>query len=390
MRPHFLLFGFPVRLNPSLAILAFIALRGGAGFGLLLIGVFVGSVLVHELGHAFMFRRYGCTAIIELKLFGGTATSYDAHGLTDRENIAVSLAGPLTQIFLLGLPSLGAMMFLDLRGWAWTAAYLLVFINIGYGLLNLLPIYPLDGGQVLYRYLCHRGNENAWFVTQVAAVSTAVPLLVLSIRFGAVMWALIVGLMMFRGLTQGEPGGGSPIREAAARARAANKPQTKGAGGDATLAEAYHNLVAGSESRSELLIEGLASNRRRASDVEQFRAWAAVLNGDASDHPSDLLRAVSGHDDAATAAALVAAIDSDELLPAVKALENAGSLERAVEPMNDSDLERLEDRLMAAGMSTAQRSVGRLLTLREQAATALSKARIDETGASGGIGGGHH
>src|SRR5262245_27543700 len=93
------MFGFPVRVLPLFwlmtAAMGWNAFRA-YGFPYLLLWlvcVFV-SILVHELGHAFMGRVFGRESHIVLYTFGGLAIG--AAGLHSRwQRIAVSFAGPL-------------------------------------------------------------------------------------------------------------------------------------------------------------------------------------------------------------------------------------------------------------------------------------------------------
>ncbi|MES2640553.1 MAG: site-2 protease family protein [Myxococcota bacterium] len=146
------LFGFPVTLDPSaLAILALMVLLGAqggaasAGYSFLLMLMVFGSVMVHELGHAFAARAYGLGPIaITLHGFGGLTRF--THAPKPRQGIFVTLAGPFAG-FLLGLVALVASMFID----GPVIGRLLVTattFNLFWSAFNLLPMYPLDGGSV--------------------------------------------------------------------------------------------------------------------------------------------------------------------------------------------------------------------------------------------------
>ncbi len=109
------------------------------------------SILLHELGHVFVGRFFGSRGHIVLYSFGGLAIGSKA--LANRwQRIAVSLAGPLIQLALWGVlyaallydPDLLLIQFRP----AQRAVLFLLFINLYWPLLNLLPIWPLDGGQI--------------------------------------------------------------------------------------------------------------------------------------------------------------------------------------------------------------------------------------------------
>ncbi len=140
-----------MRVEPAfliiIAILGFNPYRPSVAGVLWWIGIAFVSILVHELGHAVAFRIYGIDPAITLHGMGGLTSG--SGELTPRRHIIVSLAGPLSALLLLGLPAylvLQADVVTSVQGRdALDAA---IWINIGWSLLNLLPILPLDGGQV--------------------------------------------------------------------------------------------------------------------------------------------------------------------------------------------------------------------------------------------------
>jgi stage IV sporulation protein FB len=163
---RFRFLGFPVRVHPFFWLLTVLIngdtlLRIGPEYLLMWIGVVFVSILIHELGHALAFRRYGADAEIILYAFGGLAVSRDTVSGRGRR-IAVALAGPAAGFIVYGIlygtnaafewardsngrPTNGPeLYFLYLQ---------LVWVNLYWGLLNLLPVFPLDGGQVS-RELC--------------------------------------------------------------------------------------------------------------------------------------------------------------------------------------------------------------------------------------------
>lgn len=142
--------GAPVSVHGSLVLLGgasvLVQLLGvgpGAALGALAVGIALfGSVLLHELGHAVVARRFGVsTHRIVLYPFGGIA-SLDREPDTPRAEALVALAGPGVNFALvlaalplaaLGVPGVG----------------LFIAVNLGLGLFNLVPAFPMDGGRVL-------------------------------------------------------------------------------------------------------------------------------------------------------------------------------------------------------------------------------------------------
>jgi Zn-dependent protease len=162
-RAHFRLFGIPIRVEPFFLIVA-------ALFGIRLeplwlvfawvIIVFV-SVLVHELGHALTYRVLGQRSAIVLHGFGGftVPTGGGRRVLSKPKSIIVSLSGAFAQIVVLGIPAYLAVhsdwgdrqlidwVFNGGFNW-WPILDLTWFVSIWWGVFNLLPIRPLDGGHV--------------------------------------------------------------------------------------------------------------------------------------------------------------------------------------------------------------------------------------------------
>ena len=152
--------GTDIRVHPLFWLVA--AILGfqwkNAGFSYLIlwvICVFV-SILIHELGHILMGRLFGSNGHIVLYSFGGLAIP-DRHLVNRWQRIAVYFAGPLAQFLLLGL------VWLALRNVAKAFAEsdnieflekllnvltMLWIINLYWPILNLLPIWPLDGGRI--------------------------------------------------------------------------------------------------------------------------------------------------------------------------------------------------------------------------------------------------
>ena len=158
---RFRLFGTDVRVHPLFWLFSAVLgwgeySRPGGGVGYLALWVactFV-SILLHEFGHVFMGRLFGAEAHIILFSFGGLAVG--SNQLSRRwQRMAVSFAGPAAQLLLWGLLWLLAFRLGALRnipeawyGPVWRAWAMLYLINLYWPLLNLLPIWPLDGGQI--------------------------------------------------------------------------------------------------------------------------------------------------------------------------------------------------------------------------------------------------
>ena len=215
---HFNLLGFPVRVHPFFWVLSLLLIRPcdkGVTPQMVLIWipvVFV-SILIHELGHSLAHRYYGHGSRIVLYAFGGLAIreyggytdSYGSSAYSHPESvgwkqIVISLAGPFAQFILAGLVigslyAVGVSMPFPFLGFDFTfghgalpvnkhLAYLLFFllqVNIYWGVLNLLPVYPLDGGQVARELFLIYGNRGqAIRNSLVLSIATAVAIALLA------------------------------------------------------------------------------------------------------------------------------------------------------------------------------------------------------------------
>ena len=142
----------PVRVSLWYGLLIFFMLRGGnLQSGLLWVAVVTVSILVHELGHALVARKYRLGPQILLHGLGGLCMHDRAE--RDLHDVFIISAGPGAGLILGALTWVFSLIAHDwlVAGdyvWALEAIRASLFINIGWSLVNLLPIWPLDGGQL--------------------------------------------------------------------------------------------------------------------------------------------------------------------------------------------------------------------------------------------------
>src|SRR5690606_12065197 len=152
--------GIPVTIHLTfLLVIGFLGLGiGDVQYLLVWVGTATAAVLLHELGHAVVGRMAGLTPRIDLAGFGGV-TSWEASPrvqLGRGWSLAISLAGPGAGFLgggvalLLGAPCCGVPVGAGLPAFA---AGVWLFASFAWGILNLLPILPLDGGQALREVL---------------------------------------------------------------------------------------------------------------------------------------------------------------------------------------------------------------------------------------------
>jgi len=188
---NFSLAGFPVRVHPLFWLIAvLLGYSSGDPLQILIwvLVVFI-SILVHELGHALAFRRYGLSSQIILHFAGGLTVPESTRwgsrwanvALGPNQNIFISLAGPgagfllallviagvvvsggsVLTTRLLGVIPIPAIAFLPFGGNVLSSfVTALLWVNIFWGVINLMPIYPLDGGSVTRNVLLQADPVN--------------------------------------------------------------------------------------------------------------------------------------------------------------------------------------------------------------------------------------
>lgn len=208
---HFDLLGFPVRVSWSFwlgalifgwgIVMGFAEQPGSPGkLALLVIWsacMFV-SILIHELGHALAFRYYGVHSSIVLYHFGGLAIpngssigssfgSSVSGRRSEMQELWIAIAGPAAQL----ASAVVLVAAVKMAGYQVTAFYwmpypisaipgvtdglpienvaLLALVtsyvvpSVMWAILNLVPIFPLDGGRIMKSLvLMNGGRTETW------------------------------------------------------------------------------------------------------------------------------------------------------------------------------------------------------------------------------------
>ncbi|MBI5954629.1 MAG: site-2 protease family protein [Chloroflexi bacterium] len=229
--------GFPVRVHPLFWIMAILfGSSSGSPAKLLgwVIAVFV-SITIHELGHALALRRYGQESEIILHMAGGLTVPqsiswggrYASVSLSPNQQILVSLAGPFSGflfaalLLLISLPLGGTIIpysvlgFIPMpfvlfpSGWEILTSFFmsLLWVNIFWGFINLVPVHPLDGGSVV-RYILIQtdplnGLQTSLWVSVIAGAGMAIAgLLFLRSTYMAILFGLLA-FQSFQALQSG-------------------------------------------------------------------------------------------------------------------------------------------------------------------------------------------
>ena len=196
--------GFPVRVRPGFVVFCalIVALYQGTR-GLWFAGSLAVLTLTHELGHAWAARLNGAEAEIALDFMAGYTSYSPSHPMTNGQRAAIAVAGPLAEIVpgLIALAALGANPFSIDSVTASDARLAIWWSGPVLGLINLLPVIPLDGGSItssaLDRLAPGRGRDwTLWWSVAVSAVTAVVLLATDDLQILALFFVLLIGLQI--------------------------------------------------------------------------------------------------------------------------------------------------------------------------------------------------
>ncbi|MEN8235479.1 MAG: site-2 protease family protein [Actinomycetota bacterium] len=205
---RFPLFGVPVSVHWTFLLVALFGMGvySGIEIGAWTAAVFV-AVLLHESGHAFTARAFGASPVaITLFALGGVTTWSASKDLGPGRRFVVSAAGSAVGIaagvvvivlarrgLFDGLPDL-AFVFLQSFVWA----------GLVWGILNWIPILPLDGGHMLQHGLEIFTPKRAAGIARVVSIIAGVIVIGIALYFGEMFLAIFVAMITFMGMRSGQ------------------------------------------------------------------------------------------------------------------------------------------------------------------------------------------
>ncbi len=231
--------GFQIRVHPLFWLIALL-FGSSAGSPAKLIGwviaIFV-SITIHELGHAFALRRTGQESQIILYAMGGLTVPesiswggrYASVAISPNQQIFISLAGPfagfLFAVLLLGISiPLGGVILpatifgfvpfpyiLFPEGWEILTSFFmsLLWVNIFWGIINLMPVHPLDGGSVVRYILIQTDPLNGLRTSLWVSVITGAAIAIAGLLFlQSTYMAILFGLLAFQSFQALQGGAG--------------------------------------------------------------------------------------------------------------------------------------------------------------------------------------
>ncbi len=176
----------------------------GVHYALLWAPVLFISVLIHELAHAATIGLFGYGPS-EIVLGGMGGVTMNARRALPWHDVAISIAGPLSSFALAWLMTM-VLVHVD---FVRQDPMLIVFVpmlrqaNIWWGIFNLLPVSPLDGGHAVRNFLRMFLQEKTAFVISVwiaIVVGTGVAIAGLMLRW--IFLALIIAWFVFTNYQQ--------------------------------------------------------------------------------------------------------------------------------------------------------------------------------------------
>ncbi|MDA3032108.1 MAG: hypothetical protein O3B90_07240 [Actinomycetota bacterium] len=194
------LLGFKVHVQPGFVMfMLLIIVIYGSEFGLWLAGAIAVFTLIHELGHAVSARRYGAHAEISLGFLAGYASYVPTRPISRSGHAIISFAGPgihiATSVAVLLALGVNPLDQNSIDGSV--ATYAIWWAGPAIGMLNLIPILPLDGGNIvmqgLDRLLPGRA-QRLMLLFSIALTGSAALLMFFSERFRG--FAIFIAFLM--------------------------------------------------------------------------------------------------------------------------------------------------------------------------------------------------
>lgn len=139
------------------------------------------AALIHESGHILLYLLFDdMPSRLEFGIFGIRITQKNAVSLSCRQEIAVAAAGPIMNFMVaLFLCIMIIFMHSDTNSLRMAAG-----LNLLLGIVNFMPIEPLDGGKVLFYAIAHRKDaQYAEKAVNLCSVLFLLPLMALGFYF---------------------------------------------------------------------------------------------------------------------------------------------------------------------------------------------------------------
>ena len=151
------------------------------------------TAVIHEIGHSLVASNLGYRLNKITLMPFGAVVSGNTDGLKFIDEIKIALAGPLI--------NLAVSLFFMAIWWIYPEFYaysdVIVSANLSMALVNLLPIFPLDGGRIIFCLLADKlGYDKSFSINKIIGGAFAVTLLIVFV-VGAIKSVFNFSLLFF-------------------------------------------------------------------------------------------------------------------------------------------------------------------------------------------------
>ncbi|MGA1052543.1 MAG: hypothetical protein ACO3WU_09635 [Ilumatobacteraceae bacterium] len=206
----FRLFGFDVHVRTGFGVfLVLVVAINPNAFGLWVAAGIAAFTLVHEFGHALVARSFGAEASISLDFLAGYTSFRPRRPLDRPRQAAITAAGPLTQIITSSI----VLLALGTRPWSYGSVddraltEAIWWAGPAIGLLNLVPVLPLDGGHLVRTALqpwLGRDSMRTMAIVSIVLTGCGAVLLYVDGRRGFTLFIAFLLITQFQMLQAGD------------------------------------------------------------------------------------------------------------------------------------------------------------------------------------------
>ncbi|XRO75636.1 site-2 protease family protein [Methanocaldococcus sp. 28A] len=199
----FKIMGIPIELHITfilflVIVIALSIINNSIFWAVLFILLFV-SVVLHELGHSYVAKKYGVKIEKILLLPIGGVAMMDK--IPKEGELKIGLAGPLVS-FIIGITLLIISQFFDVNINGYPLLYTLSLLNLMLGSFNLIPAFPMDGGRILRAILSKKyGYLKSTKIAANIGKSLALIMLILGLLSMNII-LILVSLFVYFGAEQ--------------------------------------------------------------------------------------------------------------------------------------------------------------------------------------------
>lgn len=197
------LFGFKVHVGWTFVVfIGLLAFLYQSWFGIIFAIALTLFTLLHEFGHAVVARRFGAHAEISLGFMAGY-TSYSMPGggtLPAIKRALITASGPIVQI-VVGIAVVIVAGALGSTGTVADVRVAALYAGPVIGVLNLIPVLPLDGGQlarITLSSLLKRDMTHPMILASLAITVSAVVYMYITGQRNYVFFVVLIGVAQFQ------------------------------------------------------------------------------------------------------------------------------------------------------------------------------------------------